>query len=362
MYRPTRAIIDSAAFVDNYRLAKSLAANSRAVAIIKANGYGHGAVALAHALHNEADAFGVACIEEALELRESGIHTPIVLLEGIFSPSELPLVFTHGFSLVVHNQAQLDWVVNASPANPMTVWLKLDTGMHRLGFDPCDFAEAHARLLACKHVENIVLMSHFARADETRDNATQTQLARFHRVCQDMRQPVSLANSAAILGWPATHGDWVRPGIMLYGASPLDTATPDNDGLKPVMQLESAIISVRDLDAGEAIGYGARYSCSQATRVGVVAIGYADGYPRHAADGTPVAVDGIRSRIIGRVSMDMLTLDLTHIPQAGPGSRVELWGQQISANEVAAHADTIAYQLFTGITRRVPRLYQTLKM
>lgn len=358
MYRPARAVIDTAAFVSNYRHAKSLAANSRAVAVIKANGYGHGAVRLARALQMEADAFGVACIEEALELRESGIQNPILLLEGIFGPDELELVDKLDFGMTIHNRRQLEWIENARPARPFNVWLKLDSGMHRLGFSSEDFAQAFARLKACPHVEDIVLMSHFARADETGEDATLTQLERFKQASANLQKPVSLANSSAILHWPQTHGDWVRPGIMLYGATPLDRPGEESTALKPVMQLQSEIIAVRELGPGEAVGYGARFVCDKPTRIGVVAMGYADGYPRHARDGTPVAVDDKKTRLIGRVSMDMLTVDLSDIPDAAPGSQVELWGDHIAANEVASHSDTIAYQLFTGITRRVPLLYR----
>ena len=357
MSRPAAARIDLAAIRHNYRSAKALAPGARAVAVVKANGYGHGAVAVARALEADADAFAVACIEEALELRESGIGRPMLLLEGVFEPNELLLVDGAGLTPVIHSRQQLDWLLQARPARPIQVWLKMDTGMHRVGLAPEQFAAAYAQLERCPHVAGIVLMSHFARADELDNDATERQLACFRQHTDAIDAPRSLANSAAVLAWPATHGDWVRPGIMLYGATPLNAPHPNADRLRPTMHLESALISIRELAVDEPIGYGARFVCERPTRVGVVAMGYADGYPRHARDGTPVAVKGQPSRIIGRVSMDMLTVDLSRIPDARIGDPVQLWGDQVAANDVAAASDTIAYQLFTGISRRVPLRY-----
>jgi len=357
MSRPTFAIIDTQAFVANYRYAKSLAPRSRAVAVIKANGYGHGAVPLAHALGDEADAFGVACSEEAMELRESGIRNPIVLLEGVFDPAEVTNAALHELMLTVHSQAQLEWLLAARPARPLTVWLKLDSGMHRLGFPPAELDEAYRRLADSPNVAQIVLMTHFACADETENAATARQLALFRHTLDGIEAPLSLANSAAVMAWPDTHGDWIRPGIMLYGSSPLGGGATDAP-LKPVMRLESRLIAIHDLGAGESIGYGARYTCDRPTRVGVVAVGYADGYPRHAPDGTPVAVNGKLTRLIGRVSMDMLTVDLTAQPEAQIGDRVQLWGDLVSTNEVARLSNTISYELFTRMNRRVHFQYR----
>ena len=358
MSRPTFAIIDTQAFVANYRYAKSLAPRSRALAVVKANAYGHGAVPLARALAPEADAFGVACSEEAMELRESGIRNPIVLMEGVFEPAELANAALHGFTVAVHTHAQLEWLLSAHLASPLTVWLKVDTGMHRLGFATDDLAGVHARLSDSPNVDQVILMSHFACADDTASTATERQLDLFRQSSGAIEAPVSLANSSAILAWPQAHGDWVRPGIMLYGSSPLCSDHAAAHPLLPVMHLESRLIAIHELAAGESIGYGARYTCSKPTRVGVVAIGYADGYPRHAPDGTPAAVNDRRTRIIGRVSMDMLTLDLSEQPEAQLGDRVELWGDLVSANEVAGPSETIAYELFTGITRRVHFQYR----
>ena len=352
--RPLRARIHLDAVRHNYRQAKHLASRSRALAVIKANGYGHGAVALAQALADEADGFAVACVDEALELRESGIRNPILLLEGVFHPDEIALVDQAGLWMVVHCREQLDWVLAARPARSLDCWLKMDSGMHRVGLAPGDFAASHARLAACPHVGKVVAMSHFARADEPAHPYTAHQLAVFAQGLAGLSLPRSLANSAAILAWPRTHGDWIRPGLMLYGLSPLPGADPHAADLRPAMTLESALIAVRNLQPGEPIGYGGRFVCDRPTRVGVAAIGYADGYPRHARDGTPIAVNGQRTRLIGRVSMDMITLDLTDLPDARPGDPVELWGTTISAHAVAEASDTIAYQLFTGVSRRVP--------
>ena len=357
MSRPATARINLDAIRHNYRTAKALTPGARAVAVVKANGYGHGAIAIARALALDADAFAVACIEEALELRDSGIVRPILLLEGVFEPDELALVDSAGLTPVIHTRQQLDWLLRARPSRPLDVWLKMDTGMHRVGLAPDSFATAHRDLDQCQHVAGIVLMSHLARADELDSDATKRQLDCFLQHVGAIDAPRSLANSAAVLAWPATHGDWVRPGIMLYGATPLTAPHPHAERLRPTMCLESALISTRELAAGEPIGYGARFVCERPTRVGVVAMGYADGYPRHARDGTPVAVKGQPSRIIGRVSMDMLTVDLSAIPDARSGDPVQLWGDQVAANEVAAASDTIAYQLFTGISRRVPLRY-----
>lgn len=350
--RPARALIDLEALRHNYRLARE-ASGARALAVVKADAYGHGAVRCARALEAEADGFAVACIEEALALREAGIRAPILLLEGFFEADELPLIEQHDFWCVLHAPWQLEAVERATLARPLTFWLKMDSGMHRVGFHPAEFRDAHQRLLASGKAAKVVLMSHFARADELDSDSCAQQVAVFQQARSGIEAEVSLRNSPALLGWPQVPSDWVRPGIMLYGATPFEQAHPLADRLKPVMTLESKVISVRELPAGQPVGYGARFVTERPTRVGVVAMGYADGYPRHAPTGTPVAIDGQPSRLIGRVSMDMLTVDLTDLPQAGLGSRVELWGNQVSAAEVAMHAGTIPYQIFCNL-RRVP--------
>lgn len=358
--RPARALIDLQALRHNYQLARDVS-GARALAVIKADAYGHGAVRCAHALQEQADGFAVACIEEALQLREAGIRGPILLLEGFFEADELPLIEQHDLWCVVHSLWQLQAIEHSTIRTPLTVWLKMDSGMHRVGLHPADYQATYQRLLASGKAAKVVLMSHFARADELDCPRSKEQLAVFEQARQGIAAEVSLRNSPAVLGWPQLGykeqpSDWVRPGIMLYGATPFEQAQDVAARLQPVMTLESKIISVRDLPAGEPVGYGARFVSERPTRVGVVAMGYADGYPRHAPTGTPVAVDGQLTRVIGRVSMDMLTVDLTDLPLAGLGSRVELWGKQVLASEVAQQAQSIPYQLFCNL-RRVPLLY-----
>lgn len=358
MSRPARARIDLDALRHNLRYAKGLAGPSRMVAVVKANAYGHGAVAVGRALAGEVDTLGVACLEEALELRESGVQSPILLLEGVFSPEEIPLVDRNHLALVVHSLEQLRWVLEARPERPLDCWLKVDTGMHRLGLDPSDLSPAFAALRRAPQVGEMVLMTHFAQADEPTHPYTVHQMDRFAEATRGLSAPRSLANSSALIAWPGARADWVRPGILLYGASPLGDGHPSAGRLRPVMHLESAVISVRDLEAGERVGYGGCYTCPEPLRVGVVALGYADGYPRHAPYGTPVVVAGQVTHLIGRVSMDMLTVDLTGLAHVKIGDPVELWGAQVSANTVAQASGTIAYQLFTGVGSRVPRSYQ----
>lgn len=353
--RPARALIDLDALRHNYQLARELS-GARALAVVKADAYGHGAVRCAQALESEADGFAVACIEEALALREAGIRAPILLLEGFFEAAELALIDQHDLWCVIHAQWQIEAIEQAQVGKPLTLWLKLDSGMHRVGLHPSEYQQAYRRLLASGKVSKIVLMSHFARADEPECGRTAEQLAVFQQAREGLAAEVSLRNSPAVLGWPQVPSDWVRPGIMLYGATPFEQAQEQAARLRPVMTLESKVISVRELPAGEPVGYGARFVSERPTRVGVVAMGYADGYPRHAPTGTPVMVDGQPTRLIGRVSMDMLTVDLTDLPQAGLGSRVELWGKQVLASDVAMAADSIPYQIFCNL-RRVPLLY-----
>ncbi|AOE88148.1 alanine racemase [Pseudomonas sp. TCU-HL1] len=353
--RPARALIDLEALRHNYRLAREVS-GAKALAVVKADAYGHGAVRCAQALESEANGFAVACIEEALQLRAAGIRKPILLLEGFFEADELELIQEHDFWTVVHSSWQLEAIERASLGKPLTVWLKLDSGMHRVGLHPAEYRDAWQRLQASGKIENVVLMSHFARADELDCASSTEQVAVFEQARAGLEAEVSLRNSPALLGWPQVPSDWVRPGIMLYGATPFEVAHPLAARLKPVMTLESKIISVRELPAGQPVGYGAKFVTERPTRVGVVAMGYADGYPRHAPTGTPVSIDGQPSRLIGRVSMDMLTVDLTDLPNAGLGSRVELWGKEVLASDVAAHAGTIPYQIFCNL-RRVPLVY-----
>jgi alanine racemase len=353
--RPARALIDLSALRHNYQLARE-ATGARALAVIKADAYGHGAVRVAQALETEADGFAVACIEEALELRQAGIKAPVLLLEGFFQADELPLIVEHDLWCVVHSLWQLDALEQASVGKPLNIWLKMDSGMHRVGIHPTDYQAAYQRLQASTKVANVVLMSHFARADELDSSRTEEQLAIFQSAREGLGAQVSLRNSPGVMGWPNVPSDWVRPGIMLYGATPFDQPQSVADRLQAVMTLESKVICVRELPAGEPVGYGGAFVTDRTLRIGVVAMGYADGYPRQAPTGTPVMIDGHRTRLLGRVSMDMLCVDLTDVPGAGLGSSVELWGKNVLASDVAASAGTIPYQIFCNL-KRVPRLY-----
>ncbi len=347
MSRPAIAHIRLDAFRHNYRVAKAMH-GGKSLAVIKANAYGHGAVQCAQAIANEADGFAVACLEEAIQLRNAGIKNPILLLEGFFEAAELPEIVANGLWIVIHAQWQIETLLEAKLAKPLHVWLKMDSGMHRVGLESSAYEAAYMRLAGHVNVEKIVLMSHFANADNLKSEHTNQQIALFQNAVQSLgAQEMSLSNSAAILGWPQSYKNWSRPGIMLYGADPLyDLKTP----LRAVMQLTSQIISIRKIAKGESIGYGSIFTAEKETIVGVVACGYADGYPR-AATGAPAAVDDNMTRVIGRVSMDMLFVDLTDIPQAKIGSNVELWGDQVLANDVAKAAGTIAYELFCNVKR-----------
>ena len=355
--RPSRATIDLDALRHNYRHARALG-GGRALAVVKADAYGHGAVACARALEPEADGFGVACIEEALELREAGITAPIVLLEGFFDADELELVERHGLWSVVASPWQVDALERHRASRPWQVWLKLDSGMHRLGLAPHEYAGAWRRLQALPWVERIVAMSHFSRADELSHPSTPAQLAAFDAALAQLPAwvPASIANSAALMAWPDARRDWVRPGLMLYGSHMLDAPCAAAEALRAVMSLESKVIAVRELAAGEPIGYAGTFTTTRPTRVGVVAAGYADGYPQYATSGTPVIIDGRPGELIGRVSMDMLTVDLTDHPGAGLGSHIELWGPRLPVAEVAARSGNSPYRLLTGL-KRVPRRY-----
>lgn len=357
LMRPAHALIDLNALRHNYQLARELS-GTKALAVIKANAYGHGAIRCAQALSGTADGFAVACIEEALTLRHAGIEQPILLLEGWFDASELALIQAYGLWVVVHHQGHLDDLVQAHIDHPLQVWLKLDTGMHRAGFKPEEYARIWAMLRGSGKVSGLVKMTHFACADELDSDTTTHQLLCFNETTANLQGPTSLCNSPAVIAWPQAHGDWVRPGLMLYGATPFSSAVHNAAllELKPVMQLNSKVIAVHQLGRGEPLGYGAHYVTQRPTRVGLVAMGYADGYPRHARSGTPVLVDGQRTELIGRVSMDMLTVDLTDLPASGLGSAVQLWGDSLSVSEVASWADTIPYQLFCNLNR-VPRHY-----
>jgi alanine racemase len=352
MPRPISVRIDRDALLHNYLLAKARVPGSRAWAVIKANAYGHGLLTAADALADTADGFALLDLEEAVALREAGIRQPILLLEGFFTVEDLELVAEHRLSLVVHRLDQLQLLRQVGLPLRVPVYVKFNTGMNRLGFRPEQLAALRDELAKNQAVSEVTLMSHFAEADGER--GIDWQLQRFRAMAGEWRGPVSLANSAAILRHPQAGRDWVRPGIMLYGASPFADESAESLGLRPVMTLTSEILAVQTIAAGERVGYGGLFTAEREMRVGVVACGYADGYPRHAPTGTPVLVGGRRTRTLGRVSMDMLMVDLTDLREAGVGTPVTLWGEGLPADEVATAAGTISYELFCALARRVP--------
>ena len=357
MSRPTRAVIDIQALRHNYQLAQSLAPESKTIPMVKANAYGHGAIKVSQALADIAPAFGVACIEEALELRDAGIKQPVLLLEGAFDAAELKLAATKGFWVMIENHQQKEAIINADLAVPLTVWLGVDTGMHRLGFLPGDIAEVYKTLNSSRNISQpIVFTSHFACADDLNNKATLKQIDAF-KACAPVTALQSLANSAAILAWPKAQREWQRPGYMLYGNSPFAVPQENADQLKPVMSFESAVISLRTIAAGESVGYTANWTAERDSTIATVTVGYGDGYPRNATNGTPVLINGVRCPLVGRVSMDMITVDVTDLREVAIGDKALLWGPELPVNEVASHCDTIGYELLTRMPGRVPRVY-----
>lgn len=353
MPRPIRASIDLEALRHNYLLAKNRAGHAKAFAVVKANAYGHGLDRALQALGEVADGFALLDLAEARAVRAAGLTQPVALLEGFFEPADLAEIAALRLMPAIHSEAQLAMLERATLAAPIDVLLKVNSGMNRLGFTADSLPAALAQLRALPCVRGITVMTHFARADD--EVGVGAQLARFKKMTAGLDLPVSLANSAALLRFPEATGQIVRPGIMLYGSSPMpDMLSAEAIGLRPVMTLTSEIIGVQDIVAGERVGYGGTFEASAPTRVGVVACGYADGYPRHAPTGTPILVDGRRTRVLGRVSMDMLACDLTHLPDAGVGSAVTLWGEGLAADEVASAAGTISYELFCALAARVP--------
>ena len=355
MTRPIRASIDLSALEHNLRVARR-ATRSRLMSVVKADGYGHGLMRTAGALA-ATDGFALLDIRDAVLLREAGYRQTILLLEGCFGEDDLALVAEYELTCVVHRSGQIA-ILDAYPGRgSLDVWLKVNSGMNRLGFMPQEVAQAMEQLRRHRAVREITLMTHFANADHARGIAEPFGV--FNRVAGSYRVARSLANSAALLRYPETHGDWVRPGIMLYGASPFAPGAGEQFsardlGLKPAMTLSSRIIAVQELQAGDEVGYGALFRAERAMRIGIVACGYADGYPRHAPNGTPILVEGQRTTTLGRVSMDLLYVDLSALPRADVGSRVVLWGEGMPIDDVACAAGTVSYELMCALTTRVP--------
>jgi alanine racemase len=349
--RPLTATIDTAALAHNLGVVRAHAAGARVLAVVKANAYGHGLEPVARALA-DADGLGLIEIDAAVRLRDGGYTKRLVLLEGLFDQTELAAAARCDLSIVVHCEEQLRMLDAAPAAARFDVLLKLNTGMNRLGFAMAKAGDALARLNAHRAVRAVTLMTHFAAADEAR--GVTWQFESFSTLASTYALPRTLANSAAILRYPQTHVDWVRPGIMLYGCSPFADAPAAGLGLKPVMTLASRIIAVQDLQAGDSVGYGSAFAAPHAMRIGVVACGYADGYPRHAPTGTPLLVAGRRARTVGRIAMDLICCDLSAVADAGVGAPVVLWGDGMPADDVAGAAGTVSYELLCALAARVP--------
>lgn len=349
--RPIVARISLDALANNLRVARQQAGISRVFAIVKANAYGHGLTRALRAF-SACDGFGVLTVDEAANLRQMGVDKPILLLEGFFQSGELPAIVELGLIPVLHSPEQLILLARQPFSAPVDVFVKFNSGMNRLGFPLNQFDRVMKQVRELTNVRNLTLMTHFATADDERGTAWQAEP--FLNVASNSGLPLSMANSAALLRYPHYNGDWVRPGIMLYGASPFVDAAAESLGLKPAMTLQSEIIAVQQLKAGEGLGYGCIWQADKPTRIGVVACGYGDGYPRHAPSGTPVVVNGKRTRTLGRVSMDMLYVELNEQPEAGVGSAVTLWGDGLPVEEVARAAGTISYELLCALAPRVP--------
>jgi alanine racemase len=348
-----RAVVDTSALRHNLSVVRARAPGARVMAVIKANAYGHGVLPAAQALAG-AEGFAVARLDEGLALRAAGLTNRVLLLEGVFSREQLALAAQQRFELMVHSGEQLQLLDALDGAERVSAWLKVDSGMNRLGFRVEEFAAAYARLVGNPRVHAApTLVTHLANADERRDPKTVQQLEDFAAATADVDGARSIANSAAVLAWPGACGDWVRPGLMLYGLSPFNGETGEAEGLRAAMTLQSEVIAVKTVRAGEAVGYGGTWRAARDTRMAVVAAGYGDGYPRSVPSGTPVQVSGTRAPLIGRVSMDMVTVDVTDLPPVAVGDPVVLWGDEVPVEEIAARAGTIPYELICGVSQRV---------
>jgi alanine racemase len=367
------AVLDLEAAAHNMQRVRDYAPNAKIMAVIKANGYGHGLLRIAEALQ-AVDAFAVARVDEGIRLRKAGIKTRIAVLEGFTCAEELDELLHYQLDAVVHSFIQVEIFESRTEQGQIAIWLKLDTGMNRLGFKPNQFNAVYQCLSQCSIIRQpINLMTHLANADDKQDETTLKQIRLFNDTLATLAPKVllseaeglqlgserSIANSAGILAWQEALTDWVRPGIMLYGISPFSDSTGEQLGLKPIMSLHSRLIAVKLIAKGDKVGYSGTWVCKKPTTLGVVAIGYGDGYPRYAKAGTPVLVNGQRVPLIGRVSMDMITVDLETQPNANPGDPVTLWGDGLAVEEVAFGADTIPYTLVCGVTQRVLILEKT---
>lgn len=362
MRRAAYALINLSHLKHNLATIKKIASHSKTMVVVKADAYGHGILEVCKSL-TDTDAFSVSSVNEAMELRGSGISKPILALQGFFSVDELRLAVTHKIQVVIHQSEQLNILERLAPTQAMDVYIKIDTGMHRLGFEPAQLEQIVAKLTSILPPNsNLSVMTHLACADEVNNQATGHQLETFDRVLDQFQKnqinSQSIANSAGILAWPQAHRDWVRPGLMLYGVNPLNVSneSPSQVNLLPVMSFRAPLISIKSCKKGEKIGYGGDYCCPHDMVVGIVAAGYADGYPRHLANASKCSIRGELVTIIGRVSMDMITVDLSAI-KAQLGEEVELWGKTISVTEIAKDAETISYELLCAAGNAVYRKY-----
>lgn len=346
--------LDLSALRHNISRVREYAPESKLMAVIKANAYGHGLLALANHLEQYVDAFAVARIDEAVRLRKAKIKGRIIVLQGFSQADEIAILQTYQLEPVVHSLAQLVTLESLNTQASLTVWLKVDTGMNRLGIQPAQFKSVLARLKKCRCVhQSIGFMTHFANADDVQDNKTEQQLQLFNVTTENQSGEKSCANSAGLIAWAETRQDWVRPGLMIYGVSPLLGQAAAQLSLLPVMSLYSRLIAIKQVRKGQTVGYGGRWLAEKDAMIGIVSIGYGDGYPRHAKQGTPVLINHQRVPLIGRVSMDMLTVDLSDCAEVKPGEKVLLWGEGLPVEEIAGYAETIPYTLLCGITQRV---------
>jgi len=350
------ATIDAAALRSNLAVVRRMAPRSRVIAVVKANGYGHGMIRVARALA-DADGLGVARLADAVALREAGITQRILLLEGVFGAEQFALAAKEQCEMVVHSAEQIEVLEQFAGSHRFIVWLKLNSGMNRLGFRVEEFTAAHARLQRCSSVSQLRVMTHLSSSEE-RGHVTAAQLKVFDELVASLGLERSVANSAAVIGWPQAHQDWVRPGLMLYGMSPIPNRTAAEFGLRPAMTLSTQLIGVQNISVGEAVGYNGIWRAQRPSRIGIAAIGYGDGFPRATRNGAPVLVGGREAPVAGRVSMDMISIDITDLPQAKAGDEVIVWGEGLPAEKLAPYADTTCYELVCRVTSRVPLLWK----
>lgn len=363
MPRNTTAKINLASLRHNYAMANQWAPHSQNMAVIKANAYGHGAVEVANALESDVPAFGVAIFEEAIALRANKINKPILVLQGVRNKDELIKASDLAIWLTVHNLEQLDLILNNPLDKVLTIWLKLDTGMHRLGLNQAEFEETLKSIADCPWIDDqYVISSHFSCASELGSSEPAAQLDRFNRMLESAKLPEScqksLANSPAIVSLPESNFNWNRPGLLLYGLPLFDKPHSTDSLLRPVMTFETEVVAIRNIDKGESVGYGKQWLAKRPSVIATLAVGYGDGYPRQARNGTPVLIHGQRAPLAGVVSMDLISVDITDIAGVKVGDKAELWGANLCANEVAGYAGTIGYDLVTGVSSRVPRKYK----